>query len=375
MPEKHVHIISFDIPYPANYGGVIDVFYKIKTLHQLGVKVHLHCIEYPGRERTGELNKYCEEVHYYPRKTGIWYALSYRPYIVSSRRSEQMMQNLLKDNYPIIFEGMHSCFYLDDPRLSNRIKVYRESNIEHRYYFNLFKVDWNPKNKIYFLFASFKLRAYQKVLRHADLMLAVSEDDADYLARHFKTNRVVHLPSFHANSQVSVQNGKGSYALYHGNIEVPENEYAAIFLINQVFDGINIPLVVAGMKPRKKIRKMAEERNNVELIANPGDEKLFDLIRNAHVNVLVTFQATGLKLKLLNTLYNGRFCLVNDAMIKGTTLGPLCEIGNSAKELREKIKTLFSMEFGPEQIHLRNKILKENYDNITNGRRLIDLVF
>ena len=27
---KAINIISFDVPYPANYGGVIDVFYKIQ---------------------------------------------------------------------------------------------------------------------------------------------------------------------------------------------------------------------------------------------------------------------------------------------------------------------------------------------------------
>ncbi len=32
MPDKYLHIISFDIPYPPNYGGVIDVFYKLKAL-------------------------------------------------------------------------------------------------------------------------------------------------------------------------------------------------------------------------------------------------------------------------------------------------------------------------------------------------------
>ena len=32
MTENHLHIISFDVPYPANYGGVIDVFYRVKAL-------------------------------------------------------------------------------------------------------------------------------------------------------------------------------------------------------------------------------------------------------------------------------------------------------------------------------------------------------
>ena len=27
--DYHLHIIAFDVPYPANYGGVIDVFFII----------------------------------------------------------------------------------------------------------------------------------------------------------------------------------------------------------------------------------------------------------------------------------------------------------------------------------------------------------
>ena len=53
-----IHIISLNVPYPANYGGVIDVFYKIKSLHEAGVQIHLHCFDY-GRGNQPELEKYC----------------------------------------------------------------------------------------------------------------------------------------------------------------------------------------------------------------------------------------------------------------------------------------------------------------------------
>ena len=46
MSDQHLHIISFTIPYPPNYGGAIDVFFKIKALHSYGVQVHLHCFSY-----------------------------------------------------------------------------------------------------------------------------------------------------------------------------------------------------------------------------------------------------------------------------------------------------------------------------------------
>ena len=28
----HLHIVSFNVPLPADYGGIIDVFYRLKSL-------------------------------------------------------------------------------------------------------------------------------------------------------------------------------------------------------------------------------------------------------------------------------------------------------------------------------------------------------
>ncbi|MEA3478080.1 MAG: glycosyltransferase family 1 protein [Bacteroidota bacterium] len=375
MPEKHLHIVAFDVPYPPNYGGVIDVFYKIKALHKEGVGIILHCFEYPGRDRAEQLNQYCEEVHYYRRKVGLKSALTFKPYIVSSRKSKSMVKRLLEDEYPILFEGLHSCYHIDDKRLKGRFKIYRESNIEHRYYYNLFKVDKKIRSKIYYLFASCKLRYYQRVLKHSSLMLVVSQKDTIYLKKHFKNNKVSYLPSFHANNEVNCLLGKGDYAIYHGNIEVPENAHAAEFLANEVFNDMGIPLVIAGMNPPEHIRKLVEKRSDIRLVANPDDETMFDLIRKAHVNILVTFQATGLKLKLLNTLYKGRFCLVNRKMLNGTMLDELCVIGDNVLALKSQLKRLLQYEFTEVEIDRRKEALKEMYSNEKNAQRLISLVF
>jgi hypothetical protein len=253
--------------------------------------------------------------------------------------------------------------------------IYRESNIEHRYYFSLFRVDKKLKSKLYFLLASMKLRLYQRILKHAALMLVVSKNDTEYLKKHFPGNKVIHLPSFHANDGVESLTGSGEFALYNGNIEVPENAHAVSYLINEVFNDLNIPLIIAGMNPPDWIKKLVSGKPNIGIIANPDDEKMFDLIRNAHVNILVTFQATGLNLKLLNTLYNGRFCLVNEKMLNGTGLNDLCIIANTATEQKEQLKVLFAKEFEEDEILLRHKILDECYSNDKNAEKLMDLVF
>ena len=131
--EKHINIVSFNIPYPANYGGVIDVYYKLMALRALGVKIILHCFEYE-RPRSRELERICERVFYYKRRTGLLTNLTHLPYNVYSRKDPLLIQHLLENDYPILFEGLHTCYYLGDPRLRHRMKIVRECNIEHDYY-------------------------------------------------------------------------------------------------------------------------------------------------------------------------------------------------------------------------------------------------
>ncbi|MDD3107200.1 MAG: hypothetical protein PHP65_05330 [Bacilli bacterium] len=90
MDDLHLHIIALNIPYPANYGGVIDIFYKVKDLYNNGVKIILHCFDY-GRGEQPELEKYCEKVYYYKRNTSFINSLQSTPYIVQSRKNKQLL--------------------------------------------------------------------------------------------------------------------------------------------------------------------------------------------------------------------------------------------------------------------------------------------
>lgn len=373
MSDLHLHIVSFDIPYPANYGGVIDVYYKIMALSRAGVRIHLHCFEY-HRKPSPELQALCHEVHYYPRSNGYTTAFHYKPYIVVSRRSSSLIRNLLKDDHPILFEGLHSCYFLGDERLRHRFKIYRESNIEHNYYYHLFKAEKKLEARFFFLAESFKLRVFQKILNHADLMLTVSSEDNEYLTRHFPGKKVIHLPSFHRDDEVRILSGKGTYNLYQGQLSVPENSRAAEFLIREVMDDRLPELVIAGLNPPDHLIRLSASRNNVKIVANPDDEEMFRLIREAHVNVMVTFQATGLKLKLLNALFNGRFCLVNPGMVHGTDLSSLCEIAETPSGFKQKIRELSFRDFTDEMIRERTVHLAQNHSNTENCKILLDLL-
>lgn len=373
--ENHLHIISFDIPFPANYGGVIDVFYKLKHLHNQGIKVILHCYRYGNRHVEAELLKFCQEVHYYDRKSGFFQQLSITPFIVKSRTNDLLLKNLMADDYPILFEGLHSCGYLDHPALHNRFKVYRESNIEHHYYQHLAKSTSRFSEKIFFTVESIRLRLFQNKLQYANLMLTVSKADTDYLKVQFPHKNIQYLPSFHPNDSITSVQGKGDYALYHGKLSVAENLIAAEYLIKEVFAQNSHQFIIAGMNPPRELKKLVSLHKNVELIENPVDETLFSLIANAHINVLVTFQPTGLKLKLLNTLFKGRFCLVNPAMLAGTDLRSFCEVAENTQEMVQMIENLFSRNFDVNEIAKRRNLLSAGFSNAENAKKLTELIF
>jgi len=371
MSDLHLHIISFDIPYPANYGGVIDVFFKAKALANSGVKVHMHCFQY-GREHYKIMKETFYEVSYYKRDISKKHLFKSIPYIVSTRISEDLVKNLLKDNYPILMEGLHTSALLDEPRLDDRKRLVRAHNIEHEYYYNLGKAEKDIFKKYYFYNEAAKLKRYEKVLEKADKVLAISENDKLHFSEQF--SNVIHVPAFHPFNVVKSKLGRGDYVLYHGNLSVAENVNAVNFLLDDVFNELDIPLKIAGLNPTKQLKNRLINHDNIELIANPDDDTLQNLIENAHVSVSITAQKTGLKLKLLNNLYNGRFVLVNDKMLSGSNLDELCEIANNYETIKRRIKNLFKKEFTSDIIEKRKVSLNKVYSNDCNVKLLIDLI-
>lgn len=371
MTDNHLHIIAFDVPYPANYGGVIDVFYRVKALTEAGVKVHLHCFEY-GRGGQ-EILKQCREVKYYKRDTSFAKQLSIRPFIVNSRKSEALVKDLLKDDYPILCEGLHTTAVLLDKRLKNRKIYVRAHNVEHDYYKGLgVSEKWGWK-KFFYLAEAWKLRRYESVLRNAAGIFAISQKDTDYFSRRF--NNVTLVPGFNATDSVCSETGRGAFVLYHGNLSVKENETAAKWLIENVFASLELRCIVAGLNPSDKLLKLAERHSNVTLIANPDDAEMIGLLRQAQVNILVTDQPTGLKLKLLNALYNGRFCLVNSDMVKGTSLDGLCVVADDPEQLIAEIKRLMEEDFTEVDIKERDAQMRQLYDNEANARKIVSAIF
>jgi hypothetical protein len=185
---------------------------------------------------------------------------------------------------------------------------------------------------------------------------------------------VIYIPPFHPNQAVESKTNRGEYALFHGKLSISDNEQAAIYLAKKVFSKVEVPFIIAGKEPSSRLIEAVSSFPNIEIVANPKEQEMNDLIQNAQLNVLVSFQRSGMKLKLLNALYRGRFCITNRSMVQNTGLESLCIIKNTSKEIAASIESYMNLQFSANQVQERRDILEKSFSNKGNALKIVDII-
>jgi hypothetical protein len=365
LDKVRLHIVSFDVPYPANYGGVIDVFYRIKSLYELGVEVYLHCFEY-GRGEAIELNKYCKKVHYYKREKSITDLFSKLPFIVKSRINSELINRLNEDDYPILFEGLHTTGVIGKLINKKRITFVRTHNIEHQYYDALSKKS-NGLKKVFFQLEAKKLKRFETQLQASTSLLCITDSDLEYFK---KINKDAFLlqPSF---AERKYENKElVQYALFQGNLGVEENDEAACWIIEKVWsDQLKYPLIIAGKNPSVKLKEVSR-KYSIQLIDSPDLIQMDNLIENASVHVLYSTQSTGIKLKLLAALQTNGIVLSNQHLVSGSGLEEYCVIANDSNAFKQVILNLNNYYLSDED-KMNRRILFQTKLNVNLNNQLI----
>lgn len=369
--QKSLHLISFDIPYPPNYGGVIDVFFKIVELSKQNISVYLHTYLYNDKSKQKELEKYCSKVFYYKRKNNFWSLFSLLPMRIKSRENSTLLENLNSINAPILFEGLHTTFPLLKNNLSNKTYV-RTHNIEHKYFYGLAKSEQNIFKKIFFYTEGLKLKYFEKQLFKANGIFTISLHEQKYFSSIYG-NKCAYIPAFHQTKTPANYSKKGDFILYHGDLRVSDNVKTALFLIS-CYQNSKFKLIIASSCENIAVIKEIKNYKNIEFVNITDQKTLEKLFTKAHVNSLLTFQKTGIKLKLLNTLYQGKFIISNTKMIEDTGLEGLCELANTREEILQKTEMLFSKEFTEFEIEKRQEKLKL-FNPTKSAKKIIENIF
>jgi len=362
--DRHIHVVSFNVPYPADYGGVIDVYFRLQALHREGVSITLHCFDY-GRGEQPELNKLCQEVYYYKRRS-LWRGLtSSLPLFVAARRSSLLTARLLLDDDPILLEGLHTSALMLDHRIDRKRCYIRLHNDEAVYYRSLAGRERSWWKRLYFELEARRLEQFEHILEQAAGVFTISRPEQEKFAGKYKN--ILYTGPFHAWQQTEIKTGRGSYILYYGNLSVNENEEAVRYLLDELSSSLPAELVIAGKEPSPQLQAAIAGKKQVRLISDPDQNTMLDLIRQAQVLVLPTFQPTGIKLKLIDALFNGRHIIVNSPMIAGTGLEDLVTIADDPVALRQMVQQAWETEFTDEMVSRRraHPALPDNRQAVT----------
>lgn len=369
------HIIAFDVPYPPNYGGIVDVFYKLKHLHAAGGKIIYHCFYYDGHNPPTELlEQFCEEIHYYPRKKQPFKLITSRlPYVISSRNNPSLLERLLKDDHPILFDGIQTCFFLNHPKIKDRKRIFRANNIEHTYYNGLAKWETSWLKKQYLKIEARRLERFEKELQGVDAILSVAKMDIPHFAQYGETH---HIPPFFKRENVAEISDKDTQkqVLFQGNLSVKENEYAAAFIIEKIAPLTPLKFVIAGKSPSNRLIALVKTQTNVKLFDTPSQKEMSDLILHSHINLLLTFQQTGIKLKLLHALEAGRHIVINSFMDDSGIFREMCHVADQPESISTLLQELMKKPFSTADKKMRDKKFKVHYDNTNNARNILELI-
>lgn len=368
--HQEIQVVAFASPYPANYGGVIDVFYRLKALHEAGVKVHLHTYIYGEHQPDKELEKLCASVHYYKRENTYKYFQGW-PYVVSTRYNKELIAKVKNLKHPVLLEGLHTCFLIKELKEAKIPFVVRMHNVEWKYYKFLAELEPSYVKKKYFLEEARRLKSFEKCVSDVKI-LSISETDTAYFRQTYPQAQVLDLPPFHPYSEVDIPTGKGEYAIFHGNLSISENEQAALWLIEKIFSSLQYPLVITGKNPGKKLIQAANAFPHITLEANPSDAKMEQLMREAHIHLLPNRQPTGVKIKWVNALFTARFLIVHPEIHSTTDEETGIYSLTEPQDYKQAILHLRDKNFAEEALILRKAWLSFRYSNQVNAEMILE---
>jgi hypothetical protein len=230
-----------------------------------------------------------------------------------------------------------------------------------------------PKERIFYFLEYKKLKKYDKVLENADVLSCLSQTDVEYYQDKFPDKKISLEFVFHENEAIKCKTGKGKYILYHGNLSLLDNYQIIIDLLSNELKDCNHPIMLAGKNPSQTLIDFVKNKSNVQLVANPTNEAMEDLIVNAHICFAIAKNPSGVKLKLINSMYRGRFIFANEDAFVGSGL-EACVVNISGEDVQALIDEYMQQDFSQTEIDKRVSLLNEQYNNLKNAQKLIELI-
>jgi hypothetical protein len=344
--KQHLHIICSGSPWPPDCSVSKDIFYTIESFYNDGKKIHLHYSCENEDRHPNELNKYCESIC-----------------IHKSKIDTSVFQ---KDEFPVLMEGIKcleriSFIFENDRKIVVRIHDGNEESTEST---GILKG---------FLFGKKSGKA-GKELPDKYFYACMNPHDVDAYKKVFNLSNVVYVPAFVAEKNVCCCEGLGSFCLFYGDLSILANEKAATWLLTKVFNDLKMPFVIAGKKPSERVSRLSHFYQHACLVIDPTPGVLNDLIRKAQIIMITSFESSS-SYNVVESLFAGRHCVINDSGIKNDELCDLCHIAKDSGQFKSLIRELFQRPLHKEEIEKRKEVLLPMFSNERSVKQLSEYLW
>ncbi|MBL8163996.1 MAG: glycosyltransferase [Anaerolineae bacterium] len=321
-------IVTASLPYPPQQGGALRTFGILQGLHQAGHEIHLLSFQDSGAVTPAStpLHELCSHIETLPTpgrsKSSRLRDLVFSGHPDIARRlyspdfERRLLAMVAQNRYDVVqFEGIEVASYLFLLRqggTSSRL-CYDSFNAEAALQRVIFEVDreditrWAAAG--YSLIQSGRIAQFERELcQQADLVIAVSDEDAAILREYRSDRRVSVVPNgIFADSytDASEQLELGEQALvFTGKMDYRPNVDAVFWFTDAILPLIqrhypNAHLYVVGQKPHPRLEKLRDVPG-IEITGWVQDVKPY--LRGASVYVAPLRMGSGTRLKILEAM-------------------------------------------------------------------------
>lgn len=326
----NIIVFSHDLPWPANHGGRIDVYNRLKAFKELGNNIFLvawanfednNCDESFNHIRQTVTDLVC-----FPKRTGLrgkFLDISAKAILLAGQSSVVTQCSLSKMGFKKLLKKIEEfspdAFFVESvyaaklaskfSRITGVPLFIRSHNIEHNYLKKQALLSKSLKEKLKFLAMNSNLKAYEKfTLKNADAVFDISLSDLKFWNQQGLTNVYWMPPIYYAQKELEEVNGaeKSSFDItYVGNLNSPNNIEGLFWFFKTVLPNVistlpQVKILVAGSNPEQNLIDYCFSRENIELIANPNN--LPDLYRNSKVLINPILSGSGVNIKTIEIL-------------------------------------------------------------------------
>ena len=341
--EKTVHVWSMDRLEPPPYGGTLEVAGQVENLVQAGYQVVLHATTKTALAHAQAL-RLSEHpgVQFKTYRRNPWAIVSWnRPYIVGSRSTQVQREALATAKGKHVVQGTHLTG-LDFPSEA----ILRWHNPEARYYQSLASYSTGLK-RMYLRWEAAKLLRWERVLakRWPGPLWALTAVDAQAWQAMGGTAATVVPPQKRFHGTPPAHEAAKKSLLVPGKFSVVENERAARWTAD-----LSVEVTWAGHDFSEELRHIAAAKG-VRILDRPDEGTMAQAFQEAAMVLVHAEHSLGLKLKLIQALYQARWIVAHEAALAGLDWTP--EMGivtyHSPESLAEAVEKALKSPWDTQQ--------------------------